>query len=29
MTNELSMKDLFEQQEQAFSEVKVGKTITA
>ena len=29
MTNELSMKDLLEQQEQAFSEVKVGKTITA
>lgn len=29
MTNELSMKDLLEQQEQAFSEVKIGKTITA
>ncbi|MGL5328325.1 MAG: 30S ribosomal protein S1 [Peptostreptococcaceae bacterium] len=29
MTNELSMKDLLEQQEQAYSEVKVGKTITA
>ena len=29
MTNELSMKDLLEQQEQAFSELKIGKTITA
>lgn len=29
MTNELSMKDLLEQQEQAYNEVKVGKTITA
>ena len=29
MTNELSMKDLLEQQKQAFSEVKIGKTITA
>ncbi|MGL5695072.1 MAG: 30S ribosomal protein S1 [Peptostreptococcaceae bacterium] len=29
MTNELSMKDLLEQQEQAYSDVKVGKTITA
>ena len=29
MTNELSMKDLLDEQEKAFNEVKVGKTITA
>lgn len=29
MTNELSMKDLLDQQEQAYSNIQVGKTITA
>ena len=29
MTNELSMKDLLDEQEKAFSKVQVGKTITA
>ena len=29
MTNELSMKDLLDQQEQEYSNIQVGKTITA